>query len=164
MKKKGQLLTIDFIFSLILFMLALSYTIRVSEADIYRQKEEAAFNDLKRIGSGASERMIAGDDFICKPNNNPYFNCVVGANFSGNQKSELGIPASYDYSIEKIVNLVKTTISSSGLLNSATTGNFYSEKRSVIWFDNPPTTDDIEDCSTTPSCTDVNLMITVWKT
>ncbi len=164
MNKKGQIITVDFIFSLILFMLALGYVFRIAEANNYRMKEEELFNDLQRIGTAAGERLVSSPDFICQASNRPYFNCVVGTLLTGANANKLGIPSGYGFEVWDETAGVRIAGSAPPPFNpnSEDAQNVYSEKRNVLWFANQPTKAQLNACAG-GGCTEKLIMLKVWK-
>jgi len=173
MKQKGQIITVDFVFSLIMLMLALGYTFRIAEANEYRLKEEQMFNDLQRIGSAASELMIASPDFACEVSmgSTQYFShCVNGTKLSGAGKDELGIPDTANYHFEILIGGSHETGENApdpSNMGIAAAGFIYSEERKVLLKNaGNPTINELESCFNGGACapTTADLMIKVWKT
>lgn len=164
MNKKGQIITVDLIFSLVLFMLAIGYVFRIAEANDYRMKEEWLFNDLQRIGTAAGERLVSSPDFICQVNNRPYFNCVVRASLAGANAKKLGIPSGYNFELWDETVGVKIAGNAPPAFNpnSENAQNVYSEKRNVLWFANNPTKAQLNACAG-GGCTEKLIMLKVWK-
>jgi len=173
MKRKGQIMTVDFVFSLILLMLALGYTFRIAEANEYRLKEEQMFNDLQRIGSAASELMVASPDFTCEATmggSTQYFShCVNRNKLSNATEDELGIPAGSNYHFEILINDVHLT--GDNAPDPSNAGNtdarfIYSEERTAILNNGNPALATIEACFDGGACalTTRDIMIKLWKT
>ncbi|MCX6801506.1 MAG: hypothetical protein NT067_00175 [Candidatus Diapherotrites archaeon] len=137
MDKKGQIIAVDFLFSLVLLALALGYTFRIAEANDYALREEELYMDLQRIGTASSDLLVSSPDFTCEINmgGTQYFpNCINESKFSGGCSScqaSLGIPTDYDFNITiKITGSPATPL----VIKVPTTPpeNIYSEKRAVL--------------------------------
>lgn len=164
MKKKGQIITVDFIFSLVLFMLALGYVFRIAEANDYRMKEEELFNNLQRIGTAAGERLVSSPEFICKVGNRPYFNCVVETSLTTANNTKLGIPSGYKFELWDETKGKKISGDSAPVFNPGLEDaqNIYSEDRNVLWFANQPTAQQLKNCAG-GGCTEKSIMLKVWR-
>jgi len=173
MKRKGQIMTVDFVFSLILLMLALGYTFRIAEANEYRLKEEQLFGDLQRVGSAASELMVASPAFACEitMGTTQYFShCVNRAKLLAATKDKLGIPSAVgrDYHFEILVDKAHEAGDSApdpSVAGDTDARFIYSEERKVILSAGNPALADIKACFNGAGCTLAtrDLMIKVWR-
>jgi len=62
MKQKGQIISLDFLFSVAIMVLALGITLQFIEVNSYAAAQQKNFNVLKAVGSSASERLISMPD------------------------------------------------------------------------------------------------------
>jgi len=164
MDRKGQMITVDFVISLVLFTLAIGYVYRISEADTYRLKEEELFMDLQRIGTAAGERLVSAEELICSINGADMrlFNCLVDPKVTAADADMLGIPAGYRFGLWRM----DTRARLAGLDPPAAQEQLYSETRLVLRFPAEPTKAQIESCiNPAMPCagSDRNIMLKVWK-
>lgn len=176
MNRKGQMFTVDLVFSLILLMLALGYVFRIAEANNYKMKEDELFMDLQRIGTAASERLVSNPDFICKVDfgagSVPFFNCIVGNRVSGADRGDLGIPNGYAFELLRKDGAVFNHIAGGNAPlfdpDNPRAQNLYSETRKVLYFSggNDPTKSQIDVCmDPLQGCSgeEKYLMVKVWR-
>ena len=176
MNRKGQIFTLDLVFSLILLMLALGYVFRIAEANNYKMKEDELFTDLQRIGTAASERLVSHPDFICKVDfgagSVPFFNCSVGDRVSGADKDSLAIPDGYAFELLRKDGAVFNHIAGDNAPlfdpDNPRAQNIYSETRQVLYFSGgaDPTKAQIDRCMNPPQVCNGEkkyLMVKVWK-
>ncbi|MEM0360179.1 MAG: hypothetical protein QXK06_02465 [Candidatus Diapherotrites archaeon] len=136
MNKKGQIAAIDFLFSLILVVLAIGYTFRIAEANDYSLKEEEIYRDLQRIGTAASELLVSSPEFTCEINTGgagttQYFpNCTNAAKLSTATKEKLGIPPQYKFRL--LLNGALQAGEAANPIATSTVENIYSEERKVV--------------------------------
>ncbi len=164
MGKKGQIVTIDLVFSMILLMLAIGYGFRIAEAANYSMKEEEIFKDLQRIGTAAGERLVSSADFICEVQGADFsmYNCLVATKVQSADRGALGIPPGYNF-----------RLSASGMGDigqsppdpASDEEMVYSEERKVLWFNSDPSKADIDSCVSGIGCAgDERLvMLKVWR-
>ncbi len=166
--KKGQIISLDFIFSIVLVILALGLLVRISEANNYRMKQEELFNELQRIGRTASVVLTDSEEFTCEVQDLSgtmlynAINCLdltkLNSKLSGvNAKANLLIPAEFEF---------KATIGAntwqSAPLNEANTPFYYSEERKIITHNGAMTKAEMENCFKN-GCSEEKLKIWVWR-
>lgn len=167
MNKKGQIITVDFVFSLILLMLALGCVFRIAEANQYKMKEDELFMDLQRIGTASAELLVSSPDFVCEVTmgGQPQYlnNCINELNLNTADKAKLGIPAQYKFQI--LLNGVHRAGDSAPNPVNPNSPNVYSEERSIVSMPGNPTIDQIKSCMTGGACplTEKKVMLKVWK-
>ena len=70
MNKKGQLVSLDAVLSLVVLMLALGYAFRVAEANFYALKQDELIYKTKAVGSAAAELLVTSEEITCKVTTN----------------------------------------------------------------------------------------------
>lgn len=102
--KRGQILTLDLILSLILVFMAIGLMMHYMELNVNSMKDEEMMKELEIIGLAASERLVSSPEIICqlheKAPPNPiegYFlpNCIYKKTFRELTREDLGIPEGY---------------------------------------------------------------------
>jgi len=94
--KKGQLIILDVLFSIVLVLLAFFLLFKLAEIDIYKTNADKNIEKLNSVGTLAYQKLL----------NNPQINCSVnGAYVPGTiknteiTKAKLGIPFDYNCSL-----------------------------------------------------------------
>jgi len=166
--EKGQIISLDFVFSLVLVVLALGLLVRVSEANNYRMKQEEIFGELQRVGRVASASLANSEEFTCQVNDiggapiyNPV-NCIDKGELNGKLgpglgKSDLRMSNEFEYKIA-----IGAETWESAPLDEDNTPNYYSEKRKVIVNNGAMTKAEMENCMET-GCAEETLTLWVWR-
>jgi len=105
MNAKGQIVSMDFLLSLILVTLALGLIFRFSEISTYALEENTLQSTLERLGSTAAEKLLHSPDFACKVGTvggttATLFhasNCLDAGKLGALSTTLLGLPAGYSY-------------------------------------------------------------------
>ena len=66
MKQKGQAISLDFLISTAVIVLALGLLLNSFEITSYTKKQETTFNELRAYGSAAAETLVTSDYFTCE--------------------------------------------------------------------------------------------------
>ena len=169
MNKKGQIVSIDFLLSIILVVFAVGMIIQFTEQNSYIEKQELIFNDLKRVGDTAGTLIVSNPDIVCSLVDNfsgeviDSLNNCIPANADIN-KEVLGIPAGYEcnLTVQGITFPVNECDSA-----VPTDKDIYSVKREVVTYttikDVPKSV--IENCAKGDSCAfnQATIHLRVWK-
>lgn len=65
MNKKGQIISLDFLISLIAVTLAIGLLIQFSELKTYNEKEEMGWMELKQVAETASDLLVSAPEITC---------------------------------------------------------------------------------------------------
>ena len=87
MNKKGQVVSLDFLISIIAIVLALGILIQISELKTYNEIEEREWMELRQIAETAGARLVS----------NPELNCTVVKD--GGQDELFNLPNCLDTSV-----------------------------------------------------------------
>ena len=102
--KRGQILTLDLILSLIIVFMSIGLMVHYMELNVNSMKDEEMMRELEVIGLSASERLVSAPDIICQMYEKAppvaidgYYlpNCIYKKTFSDLTRVQLGIPAGY---------------------------------------------------------------------
>lgn len=103
---KGQIFSLDFIFSVMVMVLAIGLAIQMVEVNQYTSKEIEVQENLARIGETAADMLVSHPDIACdlvgsldggitySPAGTDAINCISWKN-SQIKKETLGIPDNY---------------------------------------------------------------------
>lgn len=159
--RKGQLLSLDAILSLILLMLALGYAFRVAEANFYALKQDELNYEIKAVGSAAAELLVAGEETTCEittltGNDFSITNCIDTSKLTNlNQKLLLN----NDFGVR-----VEWPAGNAGDALPIDDRTIYSEKRVVILSGGSIGKDGLEQCfNGTGACSRSTITIYVWR-
>lgn len=158
--RKGQIISLDFMVSLIGVVLAIGLLIQGFEMNTYATKEAQAYNELRIVGETAADLLVSNPDIVCNLVDGSgkllghLNNCIDTSKTISKEK--LGIPETYNYNIE-----------GSGLTlagNSTLSGNeknVYAVERTVVTHSG----DVPKSCMVDGSCLLAATAITlrVWK-
>ncbi len=67
--KKGQVISIDFLLSVGIIILAIGMLLNLSESNAYTKKQEQIFQEIKSIGTAAAENLILSNNTTCEIKN-----------------------------------------------------------------------------------------------
>lgn len=155
--EKGQIMTMDFLISVVAVTLAIGLLIQFAEIKTYNEKEEIAWLELKEIAETASDRLVSNPDIVCElvdtyneSGAGSYYNtmnnaniilighldnCIpkINANNFRIEKSDLGIPAGYECEIDN------EAITAGEILTDCTDNlpagkDYYSVTRKIVLF------------------------------
>ena len=144
MNKSGQMVSIDFLISIIAVTLAIGLLIQFTETKTYNEKEELEWLELKQVAETASELLVNNPNIVCElvdesGNHIQYLsNCIPKRNPNPDRitKEDMGIPAGYECWIDKD-DLKLHTHNSQGCSRQppgADIENVYSVTRKVIFY------------------------------
>jgi len=163
MDKRGQLISLDVVLSLVLLTFALAYAFRVAETNFYVLKQEELTYETKAVGSAAAELLVTVPETTCEVTtltgeNFHITNCIDTAKLSSATFSfdKLGIDTSrFDARIEWSAGSIGNPV--------PTDKTIYSEKRVVIIKPGGLTKSDLEACFSGSVCTEETITIYVWR-
>ncbi|MBN1941283.1 MAG: hypothetical protein JW772_03820 [Candidatus Diapherotrites archaeon] len=158
--RKGQLFSLDLLFSLGIIILGLGMVIQFSETRAYSQKEEMLQNELNVIGDTAASLLISNPDIICELEDGSgniiaYLdNCINEDKIddlegTGVLGEALGIPLGYDFGIYRTNGNQLIYGNPPDIDPMHTPKNVFAEIRTIATLKNPQLTfekSDFEDC------------------
>ena len=102
MNQKGQIITLDFLISLIAITLAIGILLQFAEVKAYNEKEELQWVELTEIAETASNLLVSSPEISCEEDGIYLVNCIDTSNdFSLPETGEkLAIPSGYGFAIE----------------------------------------------------------------
>ncbi|MBI4044876.1 MAG: hypothetical protein HY392_04155 [Candidatus Diapherotrites archaeon] len=170
MKTRGQIVSLDYVISLILIMLAIGLLLNFFELQAVNAKEAQLENELKSIAQGATRLALASPDIACILTNNADTkdigvlpNCIPSE--PGRlTKEKLGIPAWFGCAI-----MPAGIFTGTGCLDETPDDveNYYSMTRKILVKNGAPDVNKLalEKCVNSVNCplADANLTIAVWR-
>ncbi len=162
MNKKGQIISLDFLISIGLIVIALGLLVQFVEGNSYEKKQENIFRELKSVGSAASENLVSSNSINCEiaQQNYKIANCINLQNIGTDSEVEnvLGIPEEYEWRL----TWSGGTRGSSNPLNAE---NIYSEKRKVLTASGSVSKSVLMQCIYGGTCAlpQTEMTLKVWK-
>ncbi len=163
MEKKGQIVSLDFVFSLVLVMLALGLVMRAAEANNYKMKQDELFWETQRVGRVASAMLLNHEDFSCEVQDEGgiklynIINCADKGRIAAASKSDLLIPDDFKFRVE-------ISDASGGLSMGDVVGDapfVYSEERKALTSNGPISKKNLENCMSGACGIDTGT-VTLW--
>lgn len=169
MNKRGQIVSLDYVISLILVLLALGLLLNFFELQTVNAKEAQLNSELETLAEGAARLALASPGIACNLTSNDGLkyigvlpNCIPDE--SGRlTKARIGIPQGFECAIiTEPVEIATDCVTVDNDVN-----NYYSVTRKIVVKTNGPdvTKGQLEKCVNNVNCllTDANLTIVVWR-
>jgi len=142
MNAKGQVMSLDFLISIIAITLAIGLLLQFAELKVYNEQEEMEWLQIKEIAETASGLLVNSPEVVCElvdtRGDSLGFlpNCIPKVNAAGYRitKQELAIPAGFECKIDKddaklhTDDCIKTPL-------PADKKNIYAITRTVVFYD-----------------------------
>jgi hypothetical protein len=141
LNEKGQLISVDFLYSLVLFMATLGVAIVMVETHQYQVKQEQAFDKVANAGRIAAQLFVSNPELLCtvvaRDGTELYKlnNCYNNYDASGTITPEmLGLDGSrFDFEVVIESSIGTTERHIAGVtLPAGLSKNIYSERRIII--------------------------------
>ena len=100
MNARGQIFSLDFLFSVGVMVLALGFVLLFMDLNAASQKDEMLWLEVKTVGERASNLLVASPDIGCAIDSIAVSNCIDTVGLEANTKGKLGIPDSFGYRLE----------------------------------------------------------------
>ncbi|MDO8634061.1 MAG: hypothetical protein Q7K34_02085 [archaeon] len=176
MDKRGQILSLDYVISLILVLLALGLLLNFFELQTVNAKEAQLSSELETLAEGAARLALASPDIACRLTNNDYTkyigvlpNCIPSE--PGRlTKENIWIPLEFGCAIITEPGEIFTATGCGEAIDNDV-NNYYSVTRKIVVNNNDQnvTKGQLEECinngNNNGNCllTDANLTIAVWR-
>ena len=176
--RRGQIITLDFLLSIIVVTVAIGLIIQSAEINSYDLKERQIYDDLKRIGNPAVYLLAASPEVACEligsagETIGSLINCVpnrTNSNFEVT-KANLGVPAQYKCRVE-LSGYLEFATECNDVLGSGTK-MVYSTSRNVVAYNSGASSfpqrlpkSVLEECisSGCSELAETKIIIQVWK-
>ena len=159
--RKGQLLSLDAVLSLVLLMLALGYAFRVAEANFYALKQDELIYETKAAGSAAAELLTTSEEITCEvttnTGNNFYITNCIDTSKLTNLNQKLLLNNAFGVRVEWGAGNAGDPLPSDNR-------TIYSEKRVVMLRNGSISKAELEQCFQDGSgCSRDTITIYVWR-
>ena len=167
MGNKGQIISLDFLLSVALAVLALGLLLQAFEVSAYSKKQQMLFDELQAAGAAAAENLVTSNEIICRvtdTDDNPLFNlpnCLSMNKKNNISKQNLGLSQEFGFQVLGDARIETGASPSSGI------GNIYSETRTVMVSDGDISKASLEQCiygtGSCPAWNEREITLKVWK-